>query len=196
MIARGFFSGFVAVMGVLLLVALFYSQSSRDEAVYQSDELLIAHSLLSKDWSLARNAYVSFASDAMAQQIVDSGSCSVSGGANFTDRVESSWGVIRSHLLSEYGVDCVAVLDVDLQNELEGTAFASPVVSDNAPAYGLLTCTRDVGGSPSTIQHPFVIWKDVRTIGLLPNQCEVSVRDMVGPPPYEGLEVQHVFNVG
>lgn len=185
MMNRGFFSGFVAIMGVLLLIALFYSQSTRDDAVSQTDELMIGHSLLNRDWALARNAYSQFASDAMAQQIVDSGSCNIPSSflSDPQSKITVYWDSVHNHLLSAYGVDCTATLSEELYNDLEDPDIATIDVVDNQPAYALLTCRRKINGSMTTLQHPFTLRKDVQVSSVLPSGCNVKVYDEVGSSP-------------
>lgn len=194
---RGFFSGFVAIMGVLLLIALFYTHATRDNGVSQTDELLIGHSLLNRDWALARNAYSQFASDAIAAQIRASSSCAVPALSNFTLAIANNWGIVRNHLRSAYGVDCIASVNVDLQNDM---GISGPVqVSDNRPAYAILSCERTIAGVKNTLQHPFVIWKDVEVSTSAGNICNITVYDMLGlggygaPPPFIAIEVQDTF---
>lgn len=198
MMTRGFFSGFVAIMGVLLLIALFYAQSTRNEAVSLTDEWVVGQSSLARDWALARNAYSQFASDAIADEIRVSNNCSVPGSSNFASIIGTHWLSVRSYLLSTYGVDCVANMDVELQNDM-GVASVLPEALDNTPAYAILTCTRTIGGFPATLQHPFVIWKDVEVTMSPGNVCHVTVYDKLGkdgyasPPSYVSIEVQDTF---
>lgn len=198
MMNRGFFSGFVAIMGVLLLIALFYSQSTRDEAVSLTDEWVVGQAYLSHDWALARNAYSQFASDALASNIRTIGTCAAPGTTNFAATLETYWGEVHNYLLSTHGVDCVASIDIDLQNDM-GLVAPVEMVQDNARAYAILTCTRTIAGTPSVLQHPFVIWKDVEVSTSPGNVCNVTVYDMLGkdgysvPPSYVAIEVQDTF---
>ena len=197
MMTRGFFSGFVAIMGVLFLIALFYSQSTRDEAVSLADEWVVGQSYLSNDWALARNAYSQFASDAIASHIRTIGTCAEPGATNFAPTLETHWDGVHNYLLT-HGVDCVARIDIELQNDM-GVLSPTEMVQDNARAYGILTCTRTIAGTPSTLQHPFVIWKDVEVSTSPGNVCNVTVYDNLGkdgysaPPSHVAIEVQDTF---
>lgn len=195
---RGFFSGFVAIMGVLFLIALFYSQSTRNEAASLTDEWVVGQSFLSRDWALARNAYSQFASDAVASHIRTIGTCAAPGPTNFAPALATQWTAVRSYLLSTHGVDCVASISIGLQNDM-GVVAPVETVQDNAPAYAILTCTRVIAGTESTLQHPFVIWKDVEVSTSPGNVCNVTVYDMLGkegystPPSYVAIDVQDTF---
>jgi hypothetical protein len=120
----------------------------------------------------------------MAQQISDSGLCSIP--ASFLSdpqsKITAFWSSVRTHLLTEYGVDCTATLSQALYNDLEDPDIANVDVLDDKPAYVLLTCRREINGSMTLFQHPFTLRKDVQVSSVLPSGCNVKVYDEVGSP--------------
>jgi hypothetical protein len=185
---RGFFSAFVALLGVLLLISLLYTQSGRNAATFEAGDVVMVQQLLSRDWVLARNAYSNFAADAMAQQVVSNDSShACTAPTDFSVEVNNYWNAVYIQL-KKYGVDCRAVLSADLQSALEGFSF--PQVGDDARAYAILTCIRSIGNVDLNIQHPFVFRKDVQVYSSGIGVCDVNVFDTLGKeanspiPPY------------
>ncbi len=166
---RGFFSAFLAGFAIILMIAVLYTSSARSTTQSHVDETLIAQQELSKDWFLARNVFVNFASDAIASKIT---SCSPP--SDYGDVVANYWSVARTHMLTAYGVDCIASLDGDLK---ESFGFLNDtMVTDNDPAFALLHCSRTIGETTLELTHPFVIRKNVEIIPGVPS-CTVNVYD-------------------
>lgn len=174
----GFFSAFLAGFAIILMIAVLYASSARSATQSHVDETLIAQQELSKDWFLARNVYVNFASDAIVSQIT---SCTVSSATDYSSSVTAYWVAARAFMLATYGVDCNALLDSDLKASFEGPLEENMEVQDNAPAYALLHCKRTIGKTTLELTHPFVIRKDIRVTGPGP-ACTVDVYDVLGDP--------------
>jgi hypothetical protein len=176
------------VLGVLVLVSLFYAQSSRDDSIARTDEVLVAQELLSRDWVLARNAYVNFASDAILKEIeakYPAPACSnvvPIASYEFSPAVTSTWSSVRTYLKNKLGVDCTATLSLGLQNAMEGPSAGPARVQSGKTAYAILTCFRSVGQVDLNLQHPFLFKKNMTVTVHLPanNTCDGSVFDSFG----------------
>ncbi len=205
---RAFFSVFVGVFAIALLISTLYVQSVRYETEFRVEELSVLNQELSKDWFLARNAYVNFASDAIlasieSQYLLAQGvplsnvSCNaiVIQGFNYAPFVESYWDNASDFMETRYGLNCDVNLDVELYNAFETPDIVVSEVRDTLRAYGLLSCSRSSSHGAQTITHPFVIRKDVRVTSA-PLECDVNVFDVLGSTvanPFEKQDVNKAF---
>lgn len=210
---RGFFSVFVATFAIVFLIGLTYTQSSRFPTESTEERILVLQQQLSKEWFMARNAYVNFSSDAIFEQVASNNpnSSGVAGcnpawvdpAVDFGPSVQSYWDSVYGYLRTNYGVDCRAVLDVDVHNKLESTNLSGPeTVTNGSRAYARLTCLKNGGGIDLNLTHPFVIKKKMEISLNTGVQCDVNVFDIMGdipqlgvfpPVPYKELDVNQAF---
>ncbi|MFH0970921.1 MAG: hypothetical protein V1776_05725 [Candidatus Diapherotrites archaeon] len=166
---RGFFSALVALLGILLLISLFYTQSARNDSYSHAEESLVVQQLVYRDWFLSRNAYVNFASDAIFEQVADEvsyPSCNFTND-DFTNVVNQYWSDVYSHMKAHFGVDCYATLPVGI------------IVKDDIPVEATLTCYRKIGEVDMNITHPFIFRKDVEVVDVL-GTCKTTIFDTHG----------------
>ncbi|MEK6901979.1 MAG: hypothetical protein AABX02_00120 [archaeon] len=179
----GFFSSFLMGFAIVLLIAVVYTSSVRTQTQSSVDETLIAQQELSKEWFLARNVFSNFASDAIMSKISTnppvSPSCAVSF-PDYADVVQPYWNAASNYMKTNLGVNCQATLNVGLQNDFETLSLINPTVEDEQPAYAILTCAKSIGDTNLSLQHPFVIKKDIRSASASPSGCQVDVFDVLG----------------
>ncbi|MDP2666990.1 MAG: hypothetical protein Q8P05_05830 [Candidatus Diapherotrites archaeon] len=193
---RGFFSAFIALMGVLLLISLIYSNTSQSRLDHTRDTVFLAEQLLAKDHFLARNAFQNFAADAIYDKMKNDNSNGIScpdlSNVDFARAVQSYWTVTSNYMTNNFGLSCTA--DLDESGDIEivyepGCGINCGKVLSNKRSYALLTCTRTVGDITLTLKQPFVIRKVIESTvnAANPAECDLLVADALGvdalPPP-------------
>lgn len=204
---RGFFSAFAAILAIVFLMSVVYSNTALVRGNIDRDRVLLAQQFLLKDMFFARNAYQNFASDAilfrMRNRIQTSAatcgaaSTTIFPDADFNVQVEQFWNAASDYMRINFDVNCNADLNYQVQLAYEPTAPNAGAVVSNQRTYAMLKCSRTVGTDVVTLETPFVIRK-VFTSTLNGANCDLNVFDALGVdsytpsisvPPYIGRDV-------
>lgn len=199
---RGFFSTVVVGMAVILLIAIFYAQQSQVISEQESVRSLIVQQSLSKEWSLARQAYSQFASDAIAEALDAqlNGPFSVATcpngpvGADFSAAIAVRWNDVNLFLQQNLDVNCHAVISPSLESSACGLA-CSPYgdVISGQDVLVSLTCSKQASnGGLHQLSFPFTLNKLISLNWDAPSSsCRAIVSDNMASPPI--VEVSHVL---
>lgn len=199
---RGFFSTVVVGMAVILLIAIFYAQQSQVISEQESMRSLIVQQSLSKEWSLARQAYSQFASDAIAEAMdvqlngpFSAGTCPNGPvGADFSTAVGLRWNDVNVFLQQHLDVNCHAIISPSLESSACGSACApyGDVISGQDVLVSL-TCSKQASnGRLHQLAFPFTLNKLIVLSWDAPSSsCRVMVSDNIPSPSI--VEVSHVL---
>lgn len=190
---RGFFS--VAVVGLLIVVllAVIYSQHAQQQSSVQISESWVIQQTLAKEWTMARNAYSQFASDAIARALdssIDASNCPATGptpapvSGDFSSEVNLKWNDVNVFMQQNFDVNCQATISAPLEQSLVSCGTNCDTVTNNEDVYVVLTCQKTVNGNIFSLSHPFTMNKQIYLLNTLPTgSCRLLIADTISSTP-------------
>lgn len=204
LIQKGFFSSFVFLFSILVLITVLYNQTNTFNSQLELEKTLLAQQQVSKDLQLAKIAFSKFASDAIAYRIDTSaggslgpGNCAIPGidGYHFEPDIATYWNSTQLYMFNNFGADCrMGLRNCASDYNAAWAAIWDPFYIGDLNTYCVL-CRRKIGQdydeTSQYLKAPLTIMKEVEFDTDNSTYCRVKIQDGIPSPPYDEIVLDY-----